>query len=65
MRIPYNEKTLANYKKGLKGSGTLYNGEIKDTDGILNVEVLRDKRSCDAERRNKEVLSETWLAYWR
>ena len=38
VRIPYNEKTLANYKKGLRGSGTLYNGEVKDTDGILNVE---------------------------
>ena len=37
VRVPYNAKTLANYKKGLKGSGTLYDGEIKDTDGILNV----------------------------
>ena len=37
VRVPYDKKTLANYKKGLEGSGTLYDGEIKDTDGILNV----------------------------
>jgi DNA modification methylase len=36
VRIPYNEKTKANYKKGLKGSGTLYDGEIKDDEGVLN-----------------------------
>lgn len=36
IRVPYNEKTKANYKKGLKGSGTLYNGKIKNDDGILN-----------------------------
>jgi len=36
VRIPYDEKTKANYKPGLKGSGTLYNGEIKSDEGILN-----------------------------
>lgn len=30
--IPYDEKTKANYKKGLKGSGTFYGGEIKSSD---------------------------------
>lgn len=34
--VPYNEKTLANYKKGLSGSGTFYDGGIKETtDEIL------------------------------
>ena len=34
--IPYNEKTLANYKKGLSGSGTFYDGGVKETtDEIL------------------------------
>jgi len=37
IRIPYNEKTKENYKQGLKGSGTLYNGEIKSDEGILNI----------------------------
>ena len=27
---------MANYKPGLKGSGTFYNGEIKSDEGILN-----------------------------
>ncbi len=36
IRVEYNEKTKANYKKGLVGSGTLYNGEIKDDEGVLN-----------------------------
>jgi DNA modification methylase len=35
VRVPYNEKTLANYKEGLGGSGTLYDGNIKDTGGVL------------------------------
>jgi len=30
--VPYDEKTLANYKAGLQGSGTFYDGNIKDTD---------------------------------
>ena len=36
IRIPYNSKTQANYKKGLKGSGTFYDGGIKSDEGILN-----------------------------
>ncbi|MBL7136035.1 MAG: site-specific DNA-methyltransferase [Candidatus Marinimicrobia bacterium] len=36
IRIPYDEKTMANYKKGLMGSGTLYSGEIKSDKGILD-----------------------------
>ena len=36
VRMPYDEKTKANYKRGLKGSGTLYGGEPKDVDEILN-----------------------------
>ncbi|MCL2040861.1 MAG: hypothetical protein FWG84_02320 [Bacteroidales bacterium] len=36
IRVPYDEKTEANYKKGLKGSGTLYDGKIKSDEGILN-----------------------------
>jgi adenine-specific DNA-methyltransferase len=30
--VPYDEKTIANYKDGLRGSGTFYSGNIKDTD---------------------------------
>lgn len=36
IRIPYNTKTEANYKEGLKGSGTFYDGKIKSEEGILN-----------------------------
>jgi len=36
VRVPYSKKTKANYKTGLKGSGTLYHGEIKSDEGILN-----------------------------
>ena len=36
IRIPYDDKTMSNYKKGLKGSGTFYDGQIKSDDGILN-----------------------------
>ncbi|MDR1199492.1 MAG: site-specific DNA-methyltransferase [Prevotellaceae bacterium] len=36
IRIPYNTKTEANYKEGLKGSGTFYDGKIKSDEGILN-----------------------------
>ena len=36
IRVPYNEKTIANYKEGLVGSGTYYNGEIKSQEGILD-----------------------------
>lgn len=35
IRIPYSKKTKSNYKKGLTGSGTLYDGEVKNDD-ILN-----------------------------
>ena len=30
--VPYDEKTIANYKKGLGGSGTFYSGNIKETE---------------------------------
>lgn len=33
--IEYSEKTKANYKKGLSGSGTFYDGNIKDDKGVL------------------------------
>lgn len=36
VRVPYNEKTKANYKPGLKGSGTLYDDAPKSTEGILH-----------------------------
>ena len=36
IRVPYDIKTEFNYKKGLKGSGTLYKGKIKSDEGILN-----------------------------
>lgn len=36
VRVPYHEKTRANYKVGLGGSGTFYTGKIKHTTGILN-----------------------------
>jgi hypothetical protein len=36
VRVPYDEKTLANYKEGLGGSGTYYEGKIKDQSGVLN-----------------------------
>jgi len=36
IRIPYKEKTKDNYKVGLKGSGTFYDGKIKHASGILN-----------------------------
>ncbi len=31
IRVPYDEKTVQNYKDGLKGSGTFYDGSIKDS----------------------------------
>lgn len=33
--VSYHEKTKANYKQGLAGSGTFYGGKIKDKKGIL------------------------------
>jgi adenine-specific DNA-methyltransferase len=36
IRVPYDEKTLANYKKGLSGSGTYYGGSIKSDEGVLD-----------------------------
>lgn len=33
--VEYNEKTKANYKEGLKGSGTFYDGLIKNDSGVL------------------------------
>jgi DNA modification methylase len=36
VRVPYDEKTRANYKRGLKGSGTLYDGSIKHDEEILD-----------------------------
>ena len=36
IRIAYADKTSTNYKKGLKGSGTFYKGEIKSDEGVLN-----------------------------
>lgn len=30
--VPYDEKTIANYKEGLGGSGTFYSGNIKETE---------------------------------
>jgi len=33
--VPYDEKTIANYKDGLGGSGTFYSGNIKDTDNPI------------------------------
>lgn len=35
IRIPYNEKTIDNYKEGLKGSGTFYSGTVKESEGSL------------------------------
>lgn len=35
IRVDYDEKTKANYKEGLQGSGTFYEGKIKDTTGVL------------------------------
>jgi DNA modification methylase len=34
IRTEYNEKTKQNYKKGLKGSGTFYEGGIKEETGV-------------------------------
>jgi hypothetical protein len=36
VRVPYDEKTRANYKRGLKGSGTLYDGSVKQVEEILD-----------------------------
>jgi adenine-specific DNA-methyltransferase len=36
--VPYDEKTLSNYKDGLGGSGTFYEGKIKDS----NTSVLKE-----------------------
>lgn len=33
--IPYDEKTISNYKEGLKGSGTFYAGAVKDSNGEI------------------------------
>lgn len=33
--VPYDEKTIANYKEGLGGSGTFYSGNIKETDNPI------------------------------
>lgn len=38
VRVPYHAKTKANYKPGLSGSGTLYEGKIKDVKGVLREE---------------------------
>ena len=35
IRVEYDEKTLQNYKKGLAGSGTFYEGKVKNEDGVL------------------------------
>jgi adenine-specific DNA-methyltransferase len=35
IRVEYNEKTLQNYKRGLAGSGTFYDGKVKSDKGIL------------------------------
>ena len=35
VRVEYDEKTKANYKKGLKGSGTFYDGKIKNIEGAI------------------------------
>ena len=35
VRVEYDEKTLQNYKKGLAGSGTFYEGKVKNEDGVL------------------------------
>ncbi len=32
--VPYDEKTLSNYKKGLRGSGTFYEGRVKEDSGV-------------------------------
>jgi len=33
--VPYSEKTLSNYKEGLKGSGTFYGGSTKESEGDI------------------------------
>ncbi len=35
IRVAYDEKTVANYKEGLSGSGTFYDGSIKNDKGVL------------------------------
>jgi DNA modification methylase len=35
VRVEYDEKTLQNYKKGLAGSGTFYDGKVKNDEGVL------------------------------
>jgi site-specific DNA-methyltransferase (adenine-specific)/adenine-specific DNA-methyltransferase len=35
IRVEYDEKTLQNYKKGLAGSGTFYDGKVKNDEGVL------------------------------
>ncbi len=35
IRVEYDEKTLQNYKKGLAGSGTFYDGKVKNEAGVL------------------------------
>lgn len=35
IRVGYSEKTLQNYKKGLSGSGTFYEGKVKSDEGVL------------------------------
>lgn len=35
VRVPYDEKTLSNYKQGLGGSGTFYKGEVKSSEASV------------------------------
>lgn len=35
VRVEYDEKTKSNYKEGLAGSGTFYQGKVKGTEGVL------------------------------
>lgn len=35
IRVDYDEKTKSNYKEGLAGSGTFYQGKVKGTEGLL------------------------------
>ena len=35
IRVEYDEKTKQNYKEGLKGSGTFYEGKIKESEDVV------------------------------
>lgn len=35
IRVEYNKKTRQNYKEGLKGSGTFYDGKIKESEDVV------------------------------